>query len=136
MSTKSHARWHEYKGADSPEEVDRAFAAAFNAHDLDALVALYEPDAVLVPQAGQRATGHDEIRQALTGFLAGFQTIDLATRGVVRQGDIALVYSEFTLHGSDANGQPTTLQGRGTEVMRRHSCGDWHFAIDDPFSTA
>jgi uncharacterized protein (TIGR02246 family) len=120
----------------NPADVDRRFAEAFNAHDLDALVALYEPEAVLVPQAGQRVVGRDAIRKALDGFLAGFQSIELTTRGVVEQGDIALLYSEFQLHGTGADGKPTTLAGHGTEVVRRQAYGGWLFVIDDPFSTA
>ena len=122
--------------AESPQDIHRLFADAFNAHDLDALVALYEPEAVLVPQAGQRAIGRDAIRQALAGFLAGFKTIELTTRGVVEQDNIALLYPDFRLHGTGQDGQPVTLEGHGTEVVRRHAYGGWLFLIDDPFSTA
>jgi ketosteroid isomerase-like protein len=38
-----------------PEEVDQLFVQAFSAGDLETLVALYEPDAALVPQSGQLA---------------------------------------------------------------------------------
>jgi ketosteroid isomerase-like protein len=51
-------------GPKDPIDMHRLFAEAFNAPDLDALVALYEPEAVLVPQAGQRAAGRDAIREA------------------------------------------------------------------------
>jgi uncharacterized protein (TIGR02246 family) len=122
--------------ANDPAEIHRLFASAFNAHDLDALVALYEPEAVLVPQAGQRATGRDAIRDALAGFLAGFQRIELTTRGIVQQGDIALLYPEFHLHSTGEDGQPVTLEGHGTEIVRRQPYGGWLFVVDDPFSTA
>jgi uncharacterized protein (TIGR02246 family) len=120
----------------SPEDIHRRFADAFNAHDLDALVALYEPHAVLVPGAGQRAVGRDAIRTALAGFLAGFQTIEMSNRGTVQHGDLALLYPEFHLHGTGPDGKPTTLDGHGTEVVRRQPYGGWLYVIDDPFSTA
>ena len=121
----------------SPEDIHRRFADAFNAHDLDALVALYEHHAVLVPGAGSRAVGRDAIRTALAGFLAGFQTIEISNRGTVQHGDIALLYPEFHLHGTGPDGKPTTLDGQGTEVVRRHHPYDgWLYVIDDPFSTA
>ena len=119
-----------------PADMHPRFMQAFNAHDLDALAALYEPDAVLVPQAGQRAVGRDAIRESLAGFLAAFQSIDLTTRGIVQQGDIALLYPKFTLHGTGEDGGATTLEGNGTEVLRRQAYGNWLFVIDDPFSTA
>jgi ketosteroid isomerase-like protein len=123
-------------GASAPTEIHRLFADAFNSHDLDALLALYERKAVLVPQPGQRATGQNELREALAGFLASFETISLTTRGIVQQDDIALVYSEFQLRGTGSGGEPVTLEGRGTEVVRRQAYGTWLFALDDPFSTA
>ena len=122
--------------AKDPADMHRLFADAFNAHDLDALVVLYEPEAVLVPQAGQRAIGRDAIREALAGFLAGFETIELTTRGVVQHRDIALLYPQFRLHRTGEDGEPVTLEGNGTEVVRRQTYGTWLFAIDDPFSTA
>jgi uncharacterized protein (TIGR02246 family) len=122
--------------ARSPQDIHRLFADAFNAHDLDALVALYEPEAVLVPEAGQRAVGRDAIRKALAGFLAGFQTIELVTRGVVEQGNIALLYPDFHLHGIGQDGQPVALEGHGTEIVRRQAYGGWLFPVYDPFSAA
>ena len=122
--------------AKDPADMHRLFADAFNAHDLDALVALYEPEAVLVPQAGQRATGRDAIREALAGFLASFETIELTTRGIVQQREIALLYPEFRLRGTGEDGEPVTPEGNGTEVVRRQAYGTWLFVIDDPFSTA
>ena len=122
--------------AHNPEDIHRLFADAFNAHDLDALVALYEPEAVLVPQAGQRASGHAAIQEALAGFLAGFASIEITNRGTVKQGDIALMYPDFHLRGTGKDGEPTMLVGHGTEVVRRQAYGGWLFVIDDPFSTA
>jgi ketosteroid isomerase-like protein len=39
--------------ARTPEEVARLFAQAFSVHDLEALMALYEPEATLIPQPGK-----------------------------------------------------------------------------------
>ena len=122
--------------AHSPEDIHRLFADAFNAHDLDALAALYEPEAVLVPQAGQRASGRKAIREGLAGFLAGFASIEITNRGTVKHGDIALMYPDFHLHGTGKDGESTVLEGHGTEVVRRQAYGGWLFVIDDPFSTA
>jgi ketosteroid isomerase-like protein len=47
--------------ADSPEQLHRAFQDAFNRHDLEAIVALYEPDAVLAGADGP-VEGRDAIR--------------------------------------------------------------------------
>jgi uncharacterized protein (TIGR02246 family) len=44
--------------------VQRLFAEAFGSHDLEAVLALYEPDATLIPQPGEVVTGTEAIREA------------------------------------------------------------------------
>src|SRR6266508_4193149 len=56
--------------ATTPEQIHRMFETAFNDNDLDGLMALYEPDAVLVPQPGSVARGTEEVREALQRYLA------------------------------------------------------------------
>jgi hypothetical protein len=45
------------------------FGEVYNAGTIDDLVALYEPDAFLVPQLGQRVIGLSAIRESLVGFV-------------------------------------------------------------------
>ena len=56
--------------ATTPEDAHRLFVNAFNAGDVEALVALYEPDAVLCNAAGEIKAGLSAIRQACQAFLA------------------------------------------------------------------
>jgi uncharacterized protein (TIGR02246 family) len=56
--------------ASKPEDVPRLFAEAFNAGDIESLLALYAQDAHLVPQPGQVVMGHPAIREAFQGFFA------------------------------------------------------------------
>jgi uncharacterized protein (TIGR02246 family) len=56
--------------AHTPEEVQPLWAQAFSAHDLEAVMALYEPEATLIPQPGQVVTGTEAIREALSGLLS------------------------------------------------------------------
>jgi Ketosteroid isomerase homolog len=44
-------------GKNNPVELDRLFEQALNAGDIDALVALYEPQAALMPSPGKLVTG-------------------------------------------------------------------------------
>ena len=116
-----------------PEEVDQLFAQAFSAGDLEALVALYEPDAVLVPQPGNSVAGRDAIREALKGFLSLCGEFRMEVKGVVPAGDIALVRSDWSLRGTAPGGCPVDLAGRGVEVVRRQPDGSWRYVIDNPF---
>lgn len=61
--------------ATEPEQMHGLFEQAFNAGDIEALMALYEPDAALVPQPGAIAEGSAAIRESLS---------QVAIRGVAR----------------------------------------------------
>jgi hypothetical protein len=53
-----------------PEDLSRLFVERANAGDVDGLVALYEPDAVLAFPPGQVTAGSPAIRQAYERLLA------------------------------------------------------------------
>jgi len=118
--------------ARTPEDLDRLFAGAMNAGNLDALVALYEPQASLTPAPGKVAVGIDAIRDALAGFLDGKPQMTLSPRLVARVGDLALLTSKWEITMTDADGKPTRLNGQSVEVARRQADGNWLFAIDLP----
>ncbi|HEV8500818.1 MAG TPA: SgcJ/EcaC family oxidoreductase [Casimicrobiaceae bacterium] len=119
--------------ARTPEDLDRLFAQALNAGDLDALVALYEPHASLTPTPGRTVTGTAAIREALAGFVGMRPTMKIEARVVSHADDLALVTASWSLamHGPD--GQPQAMTGRSVEIARRQRDGDWLFAIDEPF---
>jgi len=117
-----------------PEEVDQLFAQAFSAGDLDALVALYEPDAALVPQSGRMVTGREAIREALQGFLTLCGEFRIEVKSVVGTGDLALVRSDWSLVGTAPGGCLVNLSGRASEVLRRQPDGSWLYVIDKPFA--
>ena len=120
--------------AQNPEELHGLFADTLNAGRLDALVALYEPEASLVLQPGQLVTGTEAIRQALSAFLAMKPAITVETRKILRAGDIALLYSKWTLSGTGPDGSPIRMAAQGTEVARRQPDGTWRFVIDNPYA--
>jgi uncharacterized protein (TIGR02246 family) len=119
--------------ARSPEELDRLFSQAFNAGDLDALVALYEPEATLAPGPGQVARGTKAIREALTAFLATKPKITMEPKAIAQTGDIALTSSKWELVGTGPDGKPMTMGSHSVEVCRRQPNGNWLFVIDSPW---
>ena len=52
--------------ATQPDEMPAAFEQAFNTGDIEQVLALYESEAVLVPQPGQVVHGLAAIREALS----------------------------------------------------------------------
>ena len=120
-------------GPNKPEDMHKLFTAAFNSGNLEALMALYEPDAQLVPQPGQVTTGHEAIRQALLQFLALKGTMQVTTRYVIREGAIALLSGQWHLKGSGPDGKSVEMGGKSVEVARRQPSGEWLLMIDHPF---
>jgi uncharacterized protein (TIGR02246 family) len=68
------------------EETIQAFFDAFNRGDLDAIIALYEPNATMVPQPDQTAEGLAAIREALTQFLAMKPILTMEKKSLVIAG--------------------------------------------------
>jgi uncharacterized protein (TIGR02246 family) len=112
--------------ASTPQEVHVLFERAFNAGDVDAILALYEPGAVLVT-GGKPVTGHDDIRAAFNGFLSSGVRMKLDTRAVIESGEGLAV-----LHGAWSLSPPSGTSGVSTEVVRRQPDGSWKFVIDNP----
>jgi uncharacterized protein (TIGR02246 family) len=119
--------------AHTPEEIHRLFSTAFNAGDLDALIALYEPEATLIPQPGEVTRGRNAIRQVLQQFLALKGTMQLQSLYAVNGPGVALLSSRWKLTGIGPDGKPIEMSGKGVEVARRQPAGDWLLAIDHPF---
>ncbi len=107
--------------ARDPQDLARFFLERANAGDADGLVALYEPDAVLVGPDGQVMRGAEAIRDFYAGLLASRPTFVAGEqRPALRRGDIALTSSRLV------NGIVTA------EVARRQPDGTWRWAIDQP----
>lgn len=113
-----------------PEEIPAAFAAAFNARDVDALLKLYHDDAVMSPDGVNFVSG-PQIRDALNQFLALNGPIEMKLERAATKGDTALVVAAWTLSGQTPDG-PLTLTGRTADVLRKGEDGGWRYEIDAP----
>ncbi len=122
--------------ARTPEEMPRLWAENLIAGDLDALVALYEADATLVAQPGEVVTGIEAIREVLSGLIAMRPTFNIEGRKVLQTGDIALSFADWTLAGTDPNGETIEMAAQTSDVLRRQPDGSWRFVIDNPWGSA
>jgi len=117
-----------------PEPMNHAFAAAYNTGDVENMLALYEPNAVLAPQPGQRAVGLPAIRAALSGLLALKGTMESQNMYCMRTGDIALLQGFWKLSTASADGQPIEVSSRTAEVVRLQPNGSWLYVVDHAFA--
>ncbi|GAB2687432.1 YybH family protein [Nocardia thraciensis] len=109
------------KAATDPNDLARFFIECANAGDVDGLVALYEPDAVLEFPPGNLATGHAEIRKVYEQFVAAAPVLEPGRQHpALVSGDLALTASTLT------TGEITA------EVARRQPDGSWLWAVDQP----
>ncbi len=120
----------------SPEEMPKVFMDAFNSQDLDALMALYEPDAVFVPQPGQPVSGTAAVREAMTGFFAINPRIEGQIKHMFQAGDIALALLSWTISGTGPDGSPMQFSDTSADVFHRQSDGTWLVAVDNPWTRA
>jgi uncharacterized protein (TIGR02246 family) len=123
-----------YGPAYKPEDCDRIFLKAMRSGDIDAIVALYEPDAVFIRPDGKRAIGHNEIRRFLeekTARKAAYVIQDIVT---VLSGDgtIAITRMRVSMSWTGRDGKENSIQTRTTELLRKQSNGTWRFVIDSP----
>ena len=119
--------------ARTPQEIHELFTSAFAAKDTDALLALYEPAAVFLPQPGLMVSGKAAIREALGGFLALDAQFEMHDTQVVQAEEIAFVASRWTLKGTDPSGAAVDLSGQTADVARRQADGNWLLVIDNPY---
>jgi ketosteroid isomerase-like protein len=111
----------ERERAKQPEDLSRFVVERLNAGDVEGLVALYEPDAVLALPNGQVATGSSEIRKAYERLVADKPTFTPGRQlPTLFNGDLALTSVRL------ADGGVTV------EVARRQPDGTWLWVIDQP----
>ncbi len=111
----------ERERAVQPDDLGRFFVERANAGDVEGLVALYEPDAVLALQSGQVATGHQQIRQEYERILASKPTFTAGEQQpAFCLGNLALTSTRLAGGGATA------------EVARRQPDGTWLWVIDQP----
>lgn len=116
-----------------PEDIHHALAQACGSADLNALMALFEEGATLVPASGPLVRGSDAIRASLAGFLANPSQFTLRLEQVVEADDIALLVSSWTLTGTTPTGDAIEFCGRTSDVVRRQLDGSWRLVIAHPY---
>jgi uncharacterized protein (TIGR02246 family) len=120
--------------ATTTADVITQFAATLHDGRLDDALALYEPDAVFIPEPGAAPLhGKDAIRVALAGFAALRPVLTSDIRKVVQAGDIATVLNAWQLDATAPNGTPMHMSGTSADVLRRRPDGTWALLIDDPW---
>jgi ketosteroid isomerase-like protein len=113
----------------TPAAINAAFAAGYNSRDVDALAALYEPDAVVTNPDGSIASGIDAIRVHLGHLVELGGSMTSQNRYAIPNGNLALVGADWAIDFTDGRERIT---GRSAEVVRRQPDGSWRYVLDHP----
>ncbi len=104
-----------------PQQLARLLVSRANSGDVEGMVALYEPHAVLACGDGRLAVGADAIRTFYAELIATGRTFDLGDqRAAMLSGDLALTSTRLP------NGSVTA------EIARKRIDGTWLWVIDQP----
>ena len=118
-----------------PEDPDYLLAHAFNDRDVAAVEELYERDSItrhLPEQGSETGPGSALVSGLIEAARGSQQRMNMAVLQVTQVGDIALLFSQWSVTGHDADGAPISINHRGCEITRRQHDGRWKFVIDVP----
>ncbi|MFI5985296.1 YybH family protein [Streptomyces sp. NPDC051555] len=116
-----------------PQVIGRSFNERCNAGDLDGLLALYEPDAVMVDETGRPHRGTTELRSFFTAMLSVEPTVRTVAATVVVHEDVAQGSTHWQLDVTAPDGTVSRTEGHAAELLRRQPDGTWLVAIDNPW---
>ena len=124
----------------TPEELLNLQVEEFNKGNVSFLMTLYENDACFASEPGQVVKDLESIRQSLQRFIDMRAKLEARVKRVLQASDLALLITEWSISGTEPDGKPSNLNGRGTVVLRQqkqqHSDGiAWRIVIENPWGT-
>ena len=119
----------------TPEDLLYLQVEEFNRGNVSFLMTLYEKDACFASKPGQIGQDLESIRRSLQGFIDMKVKLEARVRRVIQAGNLALLTTEWSIVGTEPDGKPINLTGRGTVVIRSQFDGSWLMVIENPWGT-
>jgi ketosteroid isomerase-like protein len=120
----------------TPEGVIPSLLERFNSGKIEAMMALYAPEAVFIANDGRTITDRNE-------FAAQFQrdmSLGLPLKANVRHvfvgADTAQIVLDWSIEGKGPDGKDVHLGGTASDIVRRSADGFWRYIIDNNQGTA
>ena len=111
-----------------PAQMNAAFARAFNSRNIENLLALYEPGAVLRVDGNEKSlTGLAAMAGELQHLLQAPGTMTSRNNFCIIHGDLALLRADWDLVADDGS---VVASGSSAEIVRRQTDGTWRYVID------
>jgi ketosteroid isomerase-like protein len=113
--------------------LDADWVKAGQSKQVDAWMAFYSPDAVVLPPNETVATNQDSIRKDI-GELLGLPGESLSWEPtkveVARSGDMAYLYGAYELTMDGPDGKPLSDRGKIIEIWKKQPDRNWRCAVD------
>lgn len=105
---------------------------AANRADVERLVGIYAPDAVILPPGGPVIQGSETIRELFRQEFESFDTkLAFTTQAIEVDGDMAFRRGRYVWRGTPRlSGQAVETTNKFLEVWRRQPDGSWRIAVD------
>jgi len=120
------------KGAATPREGTRAFAASINRGDIDAAAGCFTKDACLLTPDATAVRGREEIRPILHQLIVAGSQIEVQESSIVLAGEVALGTERWVVTSGGSEGSPFTRMLTPTLVLRQLE-GVWKLAVAMPW---
>lgn len=114
--------------AKTPEDICRLFQQAMAEGDVEAVLRVYDPEAVFANQTGEVTQDRQDLRAVLAPLAAMKARFDYQIKQVVQTDGIALMHTQWDVSG------PQPMNTYAIEVARRQPDGSWRWLIGDPFT--
>lgn len=120
--------------AKTPQQICALFQRAMAEGDADAVLALYDSEAVFLDRSGDTVKGRDALRRQLTPMAAARTRFDYVIKQVVEADGIALMHTQWTVTQPGSPEAP--MRVHAIEIARRQADASWRWLIGDPFTIA
>jgi len=115
-----------------PEDWPRLFVQHPNSGDLEAVVALYPPNARFVPTSGETIVGRDSIRDVLARMIRSKTKLQSHVMKAISADDVAVLYTDFQGTAMDASEKTIDVRYNAIEVLRQQPDGCWKLIAGGP----
>ena len=116
-----------------PEDWSRLFVQHLNSGDLEAVVALYAPNARFVATSGETIVGRDSIRDVLARMIRSKTKLQSHVMKATSADDVAVLYTDFQGTAMDASEKTIDVRYNAIEVLRQQPDGCWKLIVGGPY---
>ena len=119
-----------------PEGVIPSLLKRFNSGKIEAMMALYAPEAVFITNDGRTLTNRAEIAARFQRDMSLGVPLKAHVRHVFVGDDTAQIVVDWSIDGKGPDGEEIHLGGSASDIVRRGADGRWRYIIDNNQGTA